>query len=308
MPADRNRPLAIIVVNYGSVGLLADSLVRTVRSVRPDCVVVVDNRTTAEERQAVRQLTDRLDWMLVAPERNLGFGGGMNLGVAAARRAGARDFLLLNPDAVIERESVDSLRGATDPDGLAMLAPVIRDPQGAIWFAGADVYLVDGAIRSRARRSDHPGAPFWEWLSGACLLIQEEAWDLVGGFDEEYFLYWEDVDLSRRLVERGGRISVVPHAEAVHDEGGTQRDPGSTARAKSALYYYYNIRNRMLFASKHLDAAGVRRWQRKSVSAAWEVLLRGGRRQFLQPAMPVIAAWRGLRDAQRIVRNCPDPR
>lgn len=303
MPGDAVRPLALIVVSYASAALLAQHLLRTVASVRPEHVVVVDNRSTDAERAAVRRLADAHDWVLIAPAANLGFGGGVNAGVAAARALGARDLLVLNPDAHIDAASVGALRAAADADGLAMLAPVIRDADGGTWFAGADLYLDDGATRSRAQRGRFAGAERWEWLSGACLWIPEEAWELTGGFDEDYFLYWEDVDLSRRLVERGGRIRVVPEAVAVHDEGGTHRDAGQRGRAKSSVYYYFNIRNRMLFAVKHLDRSGVARWRSQLLPSAREVLLRGGRRQLLRSTLPVRAAWRGVADARRIVRN-----
>lgn len=303
MPGSPDRPLAIVVVSYASAALLAQHLVRTVLAARPEVVVVVDNRSTDAERALVRALADSHGWVLVAPEENLGFGAGVNAGVAAARQLGARDLLVLNPDAHIDARSVAALRVAADDDGLAMLAPIIRDAEGETWFAGADVYLYDGTTRGWAQRERCIGAERWEWLSGACLWIPEEAWDLSGGFDEDYFLYWEDVDLSRRLVERGGRIRVVPGAVAVHDEGGTHRDARQSARAKSSVYYYYNIRNRMLFAVKHLDGAGVARWYGSVIPSAKTVLLRGGRRQFLHSMMPIRAAWRGIADARRIVRG-----
>ena len=303
MPSDARRPLAVIVVSYASASLLAQNLVRTAAAAAPALVVVVDNPSTDVERDAVRSLAEEHGWVLVAPATNLGFGGGVNAGVAAALRLGARDLLVLNPDAHIDAASVRALRGAADDDGLAMLAPVIRTAEGDPWFAGADVYLEDGATRSWAQRERFPRGERWEWLSGACLWIPEEAWGLAGGFDEDYFLYWEDVDLSRRLVERGGRLRLVPEATAVHDEGGTHRDAGQGGRAKSSVYYYFNIRNRMLFAVKHLDRSGVERWSGHVLSSARDVLLRGGRRQFLHSMLPVRAAWRGVADARRIVRS-----
>lgn len=303
MPADGERPLAIVVVSFASAALLERHLVSTQASVRPDLVVVVDNRSTEAERRAVDALARAHGWVLVSPSSNLGFGGGANAGVAAARARGARDLLVLNPDAHIDARSVAALRRAADDDGLSMLAPVMQDAAGRSWFAGADVYLDDGSTRAWSQRERFASARRWEWLSGACLWIPEEAWCLTGGFDEEYFLYWEDVDLSRRLVERGGRLKLVDDAVAVHDEGGTHRDAKQGARAKSSVYYYYNIRNRMLFAVKHLDSPGVARWQRQLLPSAREVLLRGGRRQFLQSLRPLRAAYRGVADARRIVRS-----
>lgn len=296
------RPLAIIVVNYQSSRLLELNLVATAESVDPAVVVVVDNYSSPEERRRTRELAATHEWDVVEAAENMGFGGGMNLGVHRALERGAEDFLLLNPDATITADSAALLQATVESSRSAVAAPVILDGSGRIWFEGADLYLADGLTRGVARRALRPDAERWDWLSGACLLVPDEAWRRSGGFDEDYFLYWEDVDFSRRLVESGCELLVVRDAVAVHDEGGTQR-AGDPERAKSPTYYYFNIRNRMLFAVKHLDDAGVRRWRAGVLRSAREILLRGGRRQFLRPLRPLRAAYRGVRDARRLTRS-----
>lgn len=302
-PQPGTRPFAVVVVSYGSSALLERNLTRTQDAVAADEIVVVDNFSSDDERLRMRELAAARRWTLVESAVNSGFGGGANVGIAAALALGAGDVLLLNPDASIDGTAVAELRRASGEDGMAVVSPVVRDPQGRVWFGGADLYLDDGRTRGAAKRDLHPGAERWEWLSGACLWIPQEVWNAVGGFDEEYFLYWEDVDFSRRVIAAGGRLAVAERAAAIHDEGGTHRDAGQTGRAKSSVYYYYNIRNRMLFASKHLDEEGLRRWRRSIPSSAWEILLRGGRRQFAHPAVPLKAAWSGMRDARRIARS-----
>lgn len=291
--------LAIVVVNYASAALLGENLTRTVDSVRPDHVVVVDNFSSSGERESVRSIASSSGWELVEPDANLGFGGGMNIGVERALALGAEDLLLLNPDASIAGDAVDVLQSHAARSRMTAFAPTVLDGAGKVWFAGADVYLSDGTTMGVRRRDLRPGAARWEWLSGACVLIPDELWRRTGGFDEEYFLYWEDVDFSRRVVLAGGALRVVADATAIHDEGGTQgRAP--SARAKSEGYYYYNIRNRLMFAAKHLDDEGVRRWRRGAWASAREVLLRGGRRQFLKPWVPIRAAYRGVCDGRRL--------
>lgn len=291
--------LAIVVVNYASSALLRENLVGTCDDVRPDIVVVVDNLSTTGERAALRPLAASSGWELVEAPGNLGFGGGMNLGVERALELGAEDLLLLNPDATITGESVHALQALIAESRTTVVAPRIVDGAGAVWFDGADLYLSDGRTMGAGKRDRRLGEERWDWLSGACLLIPAEIWRRTGGFDDEYFLYWEDVDFSRRVVAAGGSLLVAHEATAVHDEGGTQgRDPSD--RSKSTGYYYFNIRNRLLFAAKHLDDEGVRRWRRGAWRSAKEVLLRGGRRQFLRPWVPLGAAYRGVRDGLRL--------
>jgi GT2 family glycosyltransferase len=295
--------LAIVVVNFGSSALLSQNL-EPLGTAMPDAqVVVVDNLSTADERGRIVQLGEAHGWSVVTPDDNTGFGGGMNLGVERAVQLGATHFLLLNPDASIAADDVVTMWERVQSHPLTMVAPRILRPDGSVWFDGADLYLDDGRIRSRRRRSEANGSNLEPWLSGACLLVSGRLWELVGGFAPEYFLYWEDVDLSHRVVVAGGAIEVAQDAAAIHAEGGTQGEGRAEAgTAKSQLYYYYNIRNRLLFAARNLPEETSRRWTRKSVPIAYEVLLQGGRRQFLRSLAPLGAAYRGIRDGRAIVR------
>lgn len=293
----------IVVLNYGSSDLVERNLSRTARENRSSPIVLVDNFSTDEELRRVGELSAREGWTLISSPVNGGFGAGINLGVNAAIAAGAEAVLILNPDAYIDGPSVASLSTAVAGRHRALASPRIVDSRGQVWFSGADVYLADGSTRGRAKRELFPNQERWEWLSGACMLIPRDTWIASGGFDESYFLYWEDVDFSRRVAQVDGELLVVESALAVHDEGGTHADVAPGSRAKSTAYYYYNIRNRMLFASRQLDSSAARRWDRGSLRAAKEILLRGGRRQFLKPYRPLRAAWRGLRDGHRLVRS-----
>lgn len=291
---------AVVVVNYGSSALLAANLAPLSEAEPALRVVVVDNPTDAGERERVRKLTEARGWTLVPAETNLGFGGGMNRGVAAAHAAGADVTVLLNPDAVLAPAVLRALVAAVRADRLALVAPRIERSDGTHWFAGADLYLDDGRVRSVRRRI--PGARIEPWLTGACLAVSRELWERTGGFDERYFLYWEDIDLSWRVRRTGGELVLREDLVAVHDQGGTQQAEAGTY-AKSRLYYYYNVRNRLLFAALHLPAEDARRWRRTALAVGIEVLRQGGRRQFLRPAGPVGALVRGLRDGRRLSRE-----
>ncbi|WP_375426335.1 glycosyltransferase [uncultured Friedmanniella sp.] len=299
-PLERPR-CAVVVVNYGSAGLLATNLTHVVAESPDIKVVVVDNFTTTAELAAVERLCLEHGWTLVASPTNLGFGGGMNRGVAAATAAGAEQLLLLNPDARIGGPSLSRLREVVTADPTVLAAPVIRTTEGRIWSDGTDLYLDNGRMRATRKRASKPVPRAEMWLSGACLLLSRQLWEAINGFDDRYFLYWEDVDLSWRAREAGATLEVVRDAEAVHDEGGTQGEGGS--RARSATYYYYNIRNRLLFAAHHLVAADRRRWVRTALSEAYGIVLRGGRRQLLTSFAPWRAAVTGTVDGLRLMRQ-----
>ncbi|MBE9937982.1 glycosyltransferase family 2 protein [Cellulosimicrobium cellulans] len=294
--------LAIVVVSYGSHALLAANLARTARP--DDLVVVVDNRTDDAEREAVRTLATAHDWAVVEPAHNLGFGAGMNLGVALAIELGATEFLLINPDAWMSPSSVAAMHDAVRAEPRAVVVPSIQRPDGSSWSRGTtDLYLRDGTMHPTRTRPPELvlGRDVEEWVSGACIAVGRGLWEEIRGFDPDYFLYWEDVDFSRRARTAGAQFRVLEDVVAVHDEGGTHRDQGR-GRAKSATYYRYNVRNRALYANRWLDEEGVRRWRRTSVRAAWAVLLQGGRRQLLT-VRPVVAVARGLVEGLLVSRR-----
>jgi N-acetylglucosaminyl-diphospho-decaprenol L-rhamnosyltransferase len=278
---DRSKP-CIVVVNYGSHELLARNLVPLTEEA---LIVVVDNFRTVDESVAMMRLADDQGWELVVNERNEGFGAAVNSGVARGTALGGHVFILVNPDLELTADALRHLHARSLADPLTMVSPVVVRPDGSRWFDGATV-LVDRGRTSTAVGSNS-AAPNG-WLSGACLVVHADMWEKVGGFDDEYFLYWEDVDLSWRWVEAGGRLIVDEAVTVVHDVGGTQGGQG-----KSTTYVYYNCRNRMLFATRHLDRRAVRSWLRGSAAYANRVVMRGGRRALTR--RPVGLLWAAVR-------------
>lgn len=281
---------AVVVVSYGSAALLEQNLVPSAAGASGP-VVVVDNLTDGDERRRVTALADAHGWVVVLPDRNLGFGAGANRGVAEAFARGADVVVLLNPDARITPQHREVLVRAVRARPMVLAAPRVERPDGRPWMA--DVLSLDlrtGRMRTAAERRADP-APPWAlpWVSGACVAVTAELWERTGGFSDDYFLYWEDVDLSARVAAAGGAVQVVPDAVAVHDEGATHPDRTS-GRAKSATYYYFNVRNRMVFARRWLRAADRVRWHLHALPAARAVVLQGGRAQLLRPGPWSVAA------------------
>jgi GT2 family glycosyltransferase len=278
LPAD----LGIVVVNYGSSALLEENLVPLARLVRGDQVVVVDNFSGISERAATTALARREGWALIAPALNLGFGAGVNMGARHLIDRGCQRLLLLNPDARIDETGVALLAAASVADPASIQCPRIVRSDGRIWFAGGTVDVAAG--RTRVGHGPADSDPNG-WLTGACLMVPAALWRWLNGFDERYFLYWEDVDLSWRCTAAGGSLVVRDDVTAVHSVGGTQDGAG-----KSALYVYFNCRNRLLFAAAHLGRRDLLRWLVFSPGYAALVLQRGGRRNLLRRLGPLLVA------------------
>lgn len=231
----------IIIVNYRAAGWVAEAVQRLRPGGQPwahGMIHVVDNSADAAHAKALRSalgtMTGAGDVRLTVMPRNAGFGAGCNAAWALSR---AEQVLLLNPDARITPQAVVQLAqslarrpdlGAIsprtwwdEPGGWVLPCPT---PQGAMarlqraWRSRQDP--VDWASRKAretatlmARRSPFEA----ETLAGAVMMLRRSAVESVGGlFDEDFFMYFEDAELSRRLRRSGWRLGLDPSVDAVH--------------------------------------------------------------------------------------------
>lgn len=280
--------VALVIVSFASSDMVAENLPSDLAAHAVQ-VVVVDNWSSGAERANARQLADANGWLLVEPTANLGFGEGVNAGVLAAAQLGYREFVTLNPDAVCTATTIVDLGRATAERPLALISPVVLRPDGTSFFTGSTIDVSRGRIRSGWIDGD--ADPVWKnWLSGACLAFSGGCFAALEGFAPEYFLYWEDVDLSRRAADLGMELVLRRDLSVGHDEGGTH---GTTqGSGKSSLYYYYNTRNRLVFcAALAPQARGG--WLATTPVESYRIWRRGGRRQLLTQPGGVWAALRG---------------
>ncbi len=236
--------IGLIVVNYASHRLIEANLGVTDGL----SVIVVDNFSTPAERVSTAALCLAKGWECV-PSANDGFGAGVNLGVATATERGCAVVVVANPDLAIDRSVVVKLAAAAlaRPDDI--VSPLVLSGDGTPWGRLGTIDIPGGRLWSTRGTSDQPA-----WISGACFAVSTRTWQELGGFSDDYFMYWEDVDLSLRCQRAGGNVIVLPDLTAVHEVGGTQ---GS---GRSALYYYYNCRNRLVFAAKLLTSREQLKW------------------------------------------------
>jgi GT2 family glycosyltransferase len=286
-----SNPIGIVVVNFGSHEVIERNLGCVDLTDVPCKVVVIDNFSTRSEASCVADLAHRLGWEFVPLDTNAGFGCAVNIGVARATDLGCRTLLILNPDASTTPEVIDALRVACLIDRNAMMTPVIERPDGSIWFDGGRIGVRWGGLRSINSAAERQGL---EWATGACLAMHVEMWEKLGGFDNDYYLYWEDVDLSFRCQQLGGRIVVRADLRAVHEVGATQGH-----MRKSAVYNYYNCRNRLVFAAKHLALRYQLIWILQIPMDTMRVLSRGGRAELLHAKRVLAPGGRGVIDGLR---------
>jgi len=219
--------------------------------------IVVDNASTDDSAALVSEFAPQA--RLIRNAVNVGFGRAVNQGVAAT---GAPFLLLMNPDCRLVAGGVSTLRGVLESQpSCAVAGPRILDPDGAVQgSARGDPDMLTGlfgrtsALRpwlpflpvarrnvvvEDAIRSERPSVVV-DWVSGACMLVRRDAFLAVGGFDERFFLYWEDADVCRRLRALGHHVRYVPGAAAVHRVGlSSVSARASSIRAFHASAYLY---------------------------------------------------------------------
>jgi len=150
-----------------------------------------------------------------------GYGANHN---AAFRHVRTPYFCVLNPDLRIRQNPFPDLLKAMEDRSVGVCGPRITTPNGIPedshrFFPGPGDLLLKAFGRSQGKVPNRGGKK-WEqksWLAGMFLLFRTEAFARVGGFDEKFFLYYEDVDICARLIARGYRVRQVRRASVVHD-------------------------------------------------------------------------------------------
>lgn len=216
-------------------------------------IAVVDNGSGPQEIAALREAFGP-SIEIIESERNLGYGGGANLGLDWASRAGAAYAWVLNNDTKVDPGSVRELVDAMEREpAYGILSPQIDAPVGpespfGVWYAGGTADLA--RVTTHHVLSSPPASPEvvpTGFVTGCAPFFRRAALEQTGLFWAALFLYWEDVDLSLRMREAGWGVGVVPAARIVHFVHGT---------IPSRLVRYYYYRNAILVARRHLGRRG----------------------------------------------------
>jgi GT2 family glycosyltransferase len=243
-------------------------------------VIVVDNASTDGSAEAVTRVE------LIRNDENLGYAGGMNVGIRAALERDADAVLLLNNDVEVEPGAVATLAEAVDATGAVCPLVVFADDPDRVWYGGADFNPRRG-YQGRHRTSRDGGET--ERICGAAVLIPRETIERIGAFDEALFAYVEDADWSLRAREAGLPLRVVPDARVRHKVSAATGGEGSP----DALYY--SVRNLLTVCERHAPLGRIGTWRRRLTALtafAAQALMSRRRRAGLRA---VRAGWRDFR-------------
>ncbi|HIK15695.1 MAG TPA: glycosyltransferase family 2 protein [Leptolyngbyaceae cyanobacterium M33_DOE_097] len=243
---------SIIVVNYNSYPAIVEclrSIQAQIQSV-PYELIVVDN---ASSDDSVAQIKTQIpDCRVIQLTKNVGFGAGNNAGVQVAS---GEYLFFLNPDTVLLEDSLKILlqKIAKNPE-LGIVAPRIIYPDGRLQLSTAWEISLLGEYKTRKQLADYERGNHQveieaeyahdravEIVLGSAFLMTKALFQMVGGFDEQFFMYFEESDLCQRVRARGYQILYTPDTTLVHLHGtSVQKIPDKmiVEYRRSQLYYY----------------------------------------------------------------------
>ncbi len=260
--------LSAIILNYRT----PQHAVRCVKALRAQTIadqieiIVVDNHS---EDDSIGVLRNRLKEMpsvrIVEAGTNGGFACGNNIGI---RFALGKFLLILNPDNILTPDSVEKMVKAMEADStIGLIAPKLIQEDGSVrrsmrsFPSMSDVVIKRTALRHLFPKKlgqylqleeDPDQMRDVDWVVGACMLIHTETYREIGGLDERFFLFFEDMDLCRRLWAAGKRVVYFPQAQAADrkrrlSEGGVLAlilKPAGRAHVRSGVQYFWKWRGR----------------------------------------------------------------
>jgi N-acetylglucosaminyl-diphospho-decaprenol L-rhamnosyltransferase len=267
---DQPLLVSVLIVNYRAYTELAACLDSMRRFLADDLeVIVVDH---VSEPAAAAHLVRRFPWIrLIEVGANPGFAAGVN---RAARAAGGRYLLLLNPDCLVEADVARPMAVWLDahPE-VAVSGPLVREADGSIQASARRFPDVTTGLAGRtswlsrvwptnrwtrrnlvARDVLHDPLEV-DWVSGACMMVGRHAFESVGGMDEQFFLYWEDADLCFRLKRAGWSTVYNPVGGVIHltsRSSAQARKQSLIAFHRSAYRYYRKHGGRLAFIAAPL--------------------------------------------------------
>ena len=226
-----------IIVNYNAGEVLQQCLSALLKSQVQTKITVVDNASSDKSAESLLEhYGKRAGVEILFNKANLGFAPAVN---AVARNTEADWVLILNPDCILEPETLGRLKNALENDANAALAgPAVLDENGQIqratlrrfpdpwkslmtasglWRLGKWFPAFHGVEVDASKLNE--GSELCEAVSGACMLVRRTAFETVGFMDEGYAMHCEDLDLMFRLRKQGWHCLYVPQASCIHKQG-----------------------------------------------------------------------------------------
>lgn len=261
----------VIIPNWNGLDLIAECLRSLEAQTLPHTVIVVDNGSTDGSNKVVKEQFPQVQ--LLEFPNNAGFAGGVNRGIRPALKQGAEYIALFNNDAVADPKWLEELvsEAETSP-GIGMVAAKIVTQDGTKLDSSGDFYSTWGFPFPRGRGEVEVGQYDMErdifGASGGASLYRAKMLEEIGLFDERFFAYFEDVDISFRARLAGWKVRYAPRAVVRHYIGGTSSRMNAAGQAvvpvedsdrPSEFARFHTVKNFSLLYTKNMP--GILYWK-----------------------------------------------
>ena len=243
----------IITVTYNPIeGGYLDQFIECLNKQDLDCkTIIVDNNSHDGTTERLKNI-DNPNISIILNSTNVGFAAACNQGISIAIDGDAEYIVFLNNDTYFESNFLYLLSTAmiqSDADAMSPLITYYPDTD-IIWYAGGQfrplsAYIPYHQNHGRSIASRMPSSRSVEFASGCCLIVRRDLIESIGGFDENYFVYWEDADFCYRMKERGFKIFFSIAVTIFHIGS------ASTGGSNSNFSIYQFSKNHMIFLRKH---------------------------------------------------------
>ena len=204
--------ITLIIVSFKSDKLISQNL----EIIKKFPTIIVDN----SKSNSLNKLVNKFDNInLIVPNKNLGYGKANNLGVSFARTP---YILIINPDIVLNEKSIEQLYNSfiENIKNVGVLGPSLYDSEMKRRTNGSISYIkkIKGKNINNSLNNLPEGNISCDFLVGCCLFMQRSFFVKLGGFDNNYFMYFEDNDLCDRIIKDGKTVMEIPSAKIIHLE------------------------------------------------------------------------------------------
>ena len=210
-------------------------------------IILVDNESDISK---VSIFMSRENVKTILNPKNEGFSKANNQGIEYALKNNFDYILLLNNDTVINNNLIDVLIKTIQVKKVYAVQPLILNHDGRkIWNGGGKINYFIGTFSSSKKAND--SFKLIEWFTGCCCLFDSKLFKDIGKFDERFFAYYEDVDLSLRMKQSGYKIGFTSQTDLIHLESASSKFETSKEGSLNPFVHYLNIKNHILILRKH---------------------------------------------------------
>lgn len=252
------KDLSIIIVNYNTTEFVSKCIqsIKSNTTLKDLEIIIVDNNSEDRDIESLEKTYTGVKF--IWQKNNKGFGAGCNIGV---KNSNSDYILFLNPDIEVKKQAVEILLDyIKSNEEVGVCSGILVDQNGNVLYSynnfpnllwefreAYGLFLKSKIRKLTTRKEINQKIPFEvDWFHGACIMVRKNIFEKVQGFDENIFLYYEDVDLQKKIKNLGYKIVCVPSAEFFHYERGSVRE-GNMFK----VYHYYMHINKLYYYKKY---------------------------------------------------------